>query len=325
MLGKGLGESIVIGLGKDEWVIVDSFFADTNDGRSEPAPLTYLRERGTTPEQVSAVVLTHLHDDHYRGIDEVVRQSRNATFYLPDAIPDRDWQAFLSRASRSGRRARLDDVVGAFRIALDQRRFQAVGATALLDTRGCELFVIGPSVRAQASSREVYETGDADAEKALRLQNCTSIVLWLRAGNAVALLGGDMENHGVIGWEALLEEHQRKEWLRGAGLVKIPHHGSEGAHNPDVYARWTAEPAGVVTPNTRGANGLPRAETLGELTRVTSSLWLAGPLDGADLGPEDIEATSSISRVVSRCDRDGTGDNAGVWDMSLTAPTQRIG
>ena len=68
LLGSGYGESIVMHVGEGAWVLVDSC------GRTDaPAALEYLKILGVDPgEAVKLIVASHWHDDHIRGIGQVV-------------------------------------------------------------------------------------------------------------------------------------------------------------------------------------------------------------------------------------------------------------
>ncbi|HAS16681.1 MAG: hypothetical protein A2035_06355 [Nitrospirae bacterium GWA2_42_11] len=65
LIGPGYGETILIHLGNNKWVVVDSCI----DSRtSEPAALSYLQSIGINPEtSVVLIIATHWHDDHVRG------------------------------------------------------------------------------------------------------------------------------------------------------------------------------------------------------------------------------------------------------------------
>lgn len=191
----------------------------------------------------------------------------------------------------------------------------------MLDTRRRELFAIGPCARAQSAARLPLAARDQRVARALARENYTSIVLWLEAGQAVALFGADMDGHAQVGWASLLEEHDRRQWIRKATLVKVPHHGSEGAHEPEMYARWTHDPVAVLTPNRRGAKPLPDPQMIPKLKQVSRSLWLAGPPDPAvDLGPYDAQGRDDFYEVVAVCDEQGSGG----WDLSQTDPGRQL-
>lgn len=319
VLGKGIGESVLVRLA-DEWVIVDSFRAAGERG-NPPAPLAYLEGRGVdVASQVSCVVLSHLHADHIGGIDEVVERCLSATFSVPAAVTDGRWDelADLLAAETGSRKTKLQHVANAYRIASDDHRFQPLGATAVLNTRHRELFAIGPSSRAQVAARTAPGSRDPQAMAALRRDNFTSIVLWLEAGDAVALLGADMDCDRRVGWGALMREHGRKQWIGNAGFVKVPHHGSETAHEPAVYTQWARDPVAVVTPN-RGS-GLPRPDMIARLKRVSRSLWLAGPPDPVDLTEFDTEGRGKAFAVTAECARAGSGG----WTVSATSAAQQL-
>ena len=64
VFGPGIGECIVVHLGRHEWIIVDSC-CDTDN---EPAATKYLKEIGIdTASEVKLIVASHWYDDHIRG------------------------------------------------------------------------------------------------------------------------------------------------------------------------------------------------------------------------------------------------------------------
>src|SRR5512142_2478566 len=78
LLGPGYGESVVIHLGGQQWMIVDSC-VDSDD---LPAPLAYLHRLGVPLTSVVLLVATHWHDDHVKGFSECVRQCVNARIFM---------------------------------------------------------------------------------------------------------------------------------------------------------------------------------------------------------------------------------------------------
>jgi beta-lactamase superfamily II metal-dependent hydrolase len=276
VLGKGVGESILIRLHADEWVIIDSF--RSSGGR--PAALSYLEQRGVDPRTgVTAIVLTHLHADHSDGIYDLVHDCSNATFSMPAAVPEEHWDRLLSQliAAEPPRSGKLQQIANAFRFALDTGRFRPVGVDTYLNTRAPEVWALAPLPAAQLAAHRATAPAAADAARAILRENYTSIVLWLQAGAATALFGADMDRHSVVGWPAMLELHKNTTRLGNrAGLVKVPHHGSAYAHLDALYETWTVGSIAVLTPNR--TNRLPDASTVGRLKRLCGGgVWLAGP------------------------------------------------
>ena len=84
LFGPGFGECILVHLGSGNWLLVDSCFDQRR--RVQPA-LAYLRRIGHDPAStVRLVVATHWHDDHIRGLTEVVRTCEAADFYCSSAL-----------------------------------------------------------------------------------------------------------------------------------------------------------------------------------------------------------------------------------------------
>ncbi len=84
VFGPGYGESVLIHPGGGHWIIIDSCL-DSSSG--QPAPLLYLKSIGVQPSQaVSQIVATHWHDDHIRGLAQIVRECRSAEFVCSEAL-----------------------------------------------------------------------------------------------------------------------------------------------------------------------------------------------------------------------------------------------
>jgi beta-lactamase superfamily II metal-dependent hydrolase len=302
VLGKGVGESILVRLHDDDWVIIDSF-RSPHDGR--PVALEYLDQRGVVPgRDVSAVVLTHLHSDHSEGIDDLYLECSRATFSMPAAVPDVHWDGLLQRllADEAPRSDKLQEIANAFRLAFDTGRFRPMGVDSYVNTAAPELSALSPLAAAQLAAHAATAPGAAAAARAVLKENYTSIVLWLRAGAATALLGADMDRHGTLGWQALLDEHDQTPRLAvRAQLVKVPHHGSSHAHEEAIYARWTQGSVAVLTPNRNSR--LPRDTTVEGLQNCCVGVWHAGPQNHptlTDVATQSTAETVAVEIVGSR-------------------------
>ena len=84
LFGPGYGESIVLHLGENLWLIVDSCL-DPLTG--DPAPLTYLHHLHIDlATAVRWVVATHWHDDHIRGLGRIMHVCKAAEFVCSAAL-----------------------------------------------------------------------------------------------------------------------------------------------------------------------------------------------------------------------------------------------
>lgn len=95
LFGPGYGESALIHLGANEWVVVDSC---SNNQSGVTAPLDYLRRIGVDPARaVRVIVATHWHDDHVRGLSNVVRSCVDAHFVCASALTEREFVTMVTR------------------------------------------------------------------------------------------------------------------------------------------------------------------------------------------------------------------------------------
>jgi len=84
VFGPGYGESILVHLGNEEWMVVDSCI---NPNSRISAPLEYLHGIGVNPSKaIKLIVATHWHDDHIRGLGSVVSESKAAQFICSSAL-----------------------------------------------------------------------------------------------------------------------------------------------------------------------------------------------------------------------------------------------
>jgi glyoxylase-like metal-dependent hydrolase (beta-lactamase superfamily II) len=94
VFGPGYGESIVIHLGGNKWIIVDSCIDPIS---KEPIPLSYLHQIGVKPiEAVKQVIATHWHDDHIRGLSKIIRECKSAEFVCSAALRSNEFLTITS-------------------------------------------------------------------------------------------------------------------------------------------------------------------------------------------------------------------------------------
>jgi len=263
LFGPGFGESLVIHLGDGRWIIIDSCL-DTESG--EPAALCYLAHIGVDPASVSHVIATHWHDDHVGGLSRVVEACANATFCCAAALTSTE---FLNLVTVFNKRT-IAITTGLSEIEkvlylLMQRRVQpryVLGDMPLPATSSA------PEARVTALSpvnaefvrfiQSLARHVPTDLTTKHRFprpdENDISIAALLMVGNACALLGADLETttSSNRGWNAVLASTNRPAAI--GSLFKVPHHGSETGHHPDV---WTGlldpQPVAILTPWNRGS------------------------------------------------------------------------
>ena len=235
LFGPGYGEALVLHLGEHRWMIVDSCL-DTESGRARA--LAYLEAIGVDyTRDVAFVLATHWHDDHVRGLGEVVEACENSTVPL------------LLGVSRRGI-PYLDevDVLGAERMTSGVREFARIleilrdrkatgklhgGPSFVLEnavvdqTTHCEVKALSPSSaaieRAMAGIASMLpEQRRPHLRVAAPSSNEGSVALWMKGNAGTALLAADVERQATDdrGWGAIVALTPAA--MGRAGLVKVP-------------------------------------------------------------------------------------------------------
>ena len=260
LLGPGYGESIVLHTGWGNWVIVDSCI----DDEGNPRALEYLQSIGVDPTQeVDLIVATHWHDDHIRGMARLVEVCSKADFCCASALLDDEFLAATDAlegrhltADGSGVRE-IHRVFTWLESKASQPTFAAANRRIHLRDQ-CEIWSLSPDDAAfrnfLRSVRSLFPAaGRAKARVPSVSPNDMSVVLWIAIGNMAVLLGSDLETRG---WLAILRSEERP--ASKASVFKVPHHGSEGAHEPEVWKQMLdRNPFAVLTPWQRGNRSLP--------------------------------------------------------------------
>lgn len=294
--GPGYGESILLNLGDDHWVVIDSCLNEAH----EPAPLGYLRGIGRDPKRcVKLVIATHWHDDHIKGLSRVLAECEEASFAIASAMTGRDFLAYLIAYERQPNTA-LDKGGTEFikclelvqsssrqRIWLGKDRVvkswdaghfshgQDVELLALspsdmafhefLDSMTAFFASIGPEKHKNPPKARVGRSG----------RNDLSVAVLLTVGNFSILLGADVETvpDPNRGWMDIVAG--RRGRTPRPHLFKIAHHGSAGAHCDELWEDVLSEkPIAVVTPWRVGGNQLPTADDCKRIVDRSSAAYI---------------------------------------------------
>jgi beta-lactamase superfamily II metal-dependent hydrolase len=286
VFGRGYGEAVCIHLGDDAWALIDSCI---NPQSRSPAALSYLDGLGLSPaEVVRLVIATHWDDDHIRGIGEIVDACNSARVACSAALRRPDILAFVVQQEAAG--GALGSGLDEFRRVL--RTCHERGVTILWAKANLPLHPLPPGytprVVALSPSEDAFERSIESLIEAATAARSTlprryrapegpnggSVATSVRLGEHAVLAGADLEvsANKETGWDAVLA--YSKPPVK-ASLVKVPHHGSAGAHL-DAMWRELAEddPVAVVAPWSRGAKYLPTQADLSRLRSVAGKLLL---------------------------------------------------
>jgi hypothetical protein len=291
IFGPGYGECILLHSGDGVWIIVDSC---VNGGKI--LPLEYLESIGVDVAQdVRAVIATHWHDDHVRGLSTIFKTCLSADFICSDALKSDEFldllsgygYRFLTEAVTSG----VSEFAKIATILKDRGKSPkwAIADRPILNIvckngRKFQLHSLSPSDTAVLISKiEFRQLLPQVKEAKRRVQslkpNHTSVVLWAEWESASVLLGSDLEETGDdrLGWSAILLSETKPKGK--ASVYKVSHHGSRTGHHDGIWSNlMEIKPVSILTPFCKGNVILPTEPDIDRILSSSSSAFSTGRL-----------------------------------------------
>jgi beta-lactamase superfamily II metal-dependent hydrolase len=350
IFGPGKGESVVVHLGGNEWVIVDSCIDQTS--RAIPA-LAYLKAIGVdVSTSVRMVVGTHAHDDHIAGIGDLFDECSSAFFVCSQALTSEEFYATIEedaelarslRASSYSEYRRVFDIVASRKRTMSGQKplKRAVERLPLLELGvasgiNAEVVALSPSHEAVSRALRVLASGAAQIGGARRRSavdpNELAVALWIEVGGTSLLLGADLTIGPTgCGWKAVLSTFKPG---RQATVFKVPHHGSPNAHHPEVWSLLLAEsPVALLAPYRAGATPRPSPEDRARICALTPHAYISASPDMPARSRSLRKAAAELSSIAQnvrepwgRCgqvrarSRIGSSD----WSVDLIPPGRRL-
>ena len=298
LLGPGYGESIVLHLGSGYWVIVDSYLS--SDGT--PMALEYLESIGVDPAwAVVLIMATHWHDDHIRGMAQLVETCSDAHFCCASVFCHKEFLTMVGAlegrhfsASGSG----LREVYGVFSRLKEtsKKPVHALANRVVFSQGATKICSLSPADGVfQHFLRSIGNLIPGQGQNKTRIQsispNEAAVALWVDAGDFALLLGADLERSG---WVAILDNTARPTGR--ASVFKVPHHGSKNADEPAVWERMLmSDPVAVLTPWRRGGHVLPRKQ---DAERILAATLHAYVTDNGSLRQSPRHKNSVVARTL---------------------------
>lgn len=341
IFGPGFGESIVAHVGAGRWLVVDSC---VDPSSKIPKPLEYLQALGVDPASaVELVAATHWHDDHVRGLSQILEVCRSATFCCADTLGKREFFDFaeLYRNAPMGMPEGPSELRTSVTAAVQRSRASkrpmlklAHADTLIWRTAGGEgvpnasLIALSPSDEMTRRALDFMVREYAAAQEGTRLTrpiaarpNDVAVAMRLDVGQRSALLGTDLEEEGdpLVGWSAVLVAPSAQGST--SSVFKVAHHGSASGHHEDVWVRLLdGEPLAVLTPFRWGRHRLPTASDRARILAKTQRAYITAHPE-RDLPPKAkrLPKVEGMIRQAIRNRRQAAGPVGHVrWRASLT-------
>lgn len=308
--GGGYGESVVVHLGNNAWIVVDSC---QNPNTRESLPLLYLKKIGVNIENdLKLIICTHWHDDHLLGLSQLLNEAKNANFCFTEATDKKkflqlielDYEKLNKEASNSST-VEFGACLEIIRSRKKRRVVLAKENTTLLAVNSApnirsEVIALSPSDQTILNfgseiSSLITEFGESRKKIIIRTPNEKSIAIFLKLGVHRSILGSDLEvsPNDKEGWLNILDNNTVIDMK--SSLFKIPHHGSENGYHVRIWNELLEpNPVAKLTPWNKN-NRLPTAEMLQLYSNHTNNLYMTAPVISAKPKKRD----KSIEKIIN--------------------------
>ncbi len=266
VFGSIEGESIVLHLPNGKWGVVDSFAPSLKDPSTNPA-FGLLRQKNVT--ELEFLCLTHPHDDHFRGMSQLLKGfsvKQFWTFIGPDpqdiSLLKSYFLAEAQQADRTVFKESAEELASVFDLVeqagidrqtvISRRAMYPVPRNSVFNV---EIWGLAPTDdRARIYKKSLMNSLFKNPAKVEAMphakHNTISIGLRIRFGQAKVLLGGDVEKEA---WNSVLREHPQEDLV--SHFVKISHHGSTTGYCPELWTvlsnQGSCRPIAALTPYKR--------------------------------------------------------------------------
>lgn len=288
LFGPGYGECAVVHLGENRWIVVDSCL-DITTGKS--AALEYFDEIGVSAkEAVHLIVVSHWHDDHVRGLSNIVATCPNASVCCSSALTKEEFVAFILaydnimiQAAASG----VSEIKKTFQILKDRcspKHAIANRCVLKLPAEGaadsCIVTTLSPSDKEfdlflRSISELTPKTRQTKTRAPYLRPNNVAVVLWIETGSVKILLGSDLEEKGEpsTGWSAIVQSAERPQGR--AAIYKVPHHGSLTGHHDCVWSDMLVQfPIAVLSPFYHAGKKLPTDKDIARISQLAPESYV---------------------------------------------------
>ena len=204
--GGGYGESQVIHLGKGDWIVIDSCI---NPNTKKSLPLEYLESIGVNLKtDVKLILCTHWHDDHIKGISDLLDRCEAATFSIAKAT---DKKKFLRLIGLDSRKNEFDTSISSTNEfsrclnIIESRKLiirQAIEDRLIISRDEIdfkyEVYSLSPSDYVMEKfdgeiSTLISDFGNTNKKIIIETPNDKSVALFIKVNSIRVLLGSDLE------------------------------------------------------------------------------------------------------------------------------------
>jgi len=307
--GGGYGESIILKVGIDSWIIIDSCI---NPFSNEPLSIEYLSQIGVDTTKVILIVCTHWHNDHIKGLAKVLSLCPNAEFCF-SAVHDLNKFLLLceldnTKKLKGGSISSTNEFSDCLAVINNRGTyFTKAQCNLVLNTvkeTGLEfsLYALSPSPKTISDfdselSQLITEFGKRNTAIINKSPNDKSVALLLKFGEHRVLLGADLEigKDEYEGWRHIVK-HSKVLDEHKANLYKLPHHGSENGYLKEIFDILVNDNSTLKLTPFR-ISGLPKKEMMDIYLTHSDKIYLTS---STIVSKKAKKRNSSIEKVINR-------------------------
>ena len=311
LIGTGnYGESVVLNLGMNNWIVVDSCIDPTS---KEVLPLSFLKSKGVDIENdVKLIVCTHWHDDHIKGISKILEACKSSDFSMAIASDRTKFLQFIGFDY-----SKYKDEVTIVSTEEINRCLNIIDS----EQRGCILALQDKSIFFSSNESKKYKCSicalspsdevlkdygieltkmmeDISSGKKIIDQspNEKSVVLLISVNNYSVLLGGDLEvsPNDKKGWICIVDNSTSIKEKPKASLFKIPHHGSRTGYHERIFKELLSENC-IAEMTSCHIGNLPREEMIRTFFIHTNDVYITSLPKGLRAKPKKRPSNIELS------------------------------
>lgn len=256
--GGGYGESVVINLGDNYWVVVDSCMDPIS---KKSLTIEYLENSGVNISlDVKLILCTHWHDDHIKGISKLLEKATSSQFCFTQVTDIKKFIQLIKMDFNKRLNNSLNSSTIEFNECLEILKSRGVKPIYAMQDRliyknnDAFVYSLTPSdLTLENFNLELNQILNKEFDNNVKIiakkPNNKSIVLYLKIGKHSAILGADLEvtKNPLEGWENILSNCLVINTK--SSLFKIPHHGSENAYHQMIWSQLLHEdPISLISP-----------------------------------------------------------------------------
>jgi beta-lactamase superfamily II metal-dependent hydrolase len=267
VLHCGQGDTILLRLPRDQWILIDC-----NLPRGAVRSAFFQLITSYKINRLEVICLTHPHDDHYTGMEEVLRyfnsDGRSVGVFCDCGTEPKEIHMLLNRNHKSiaNEYFRLYQYINELLRTKKVKYMRADENTIpIVDSGPIQLIPIGPCPLIPRFAAQKTITSGKIRDDLNRLSIVLALVVRSKNGNFDALLAADTD---ASGFKAAMKRLQKKLGEENAprfDVTKVSHHGSLDSHHGSNVCKHKKEDKQVVAAVSAGPfDVLPDREVLND-------------------------------------------------------------